>query len=288
MVISWTKQWTKRLAEEPKLCDQFLRGLRATFEQAKRNNPSASPEITQKIQGFFNDEQKTWEVFYEIERLLVEIYDGPTLDLEIGRRLVDTQRVLFANEFQYYNKELETIRQSNSEPLKRAFLSRLLSDLQWCYSVNNVKRIHGGVVRNLTALTFIISILPFFWIVNFLSPDNAYYYLYVAVAAGCWGASFSMLISLKERLKNSGLDDLRILRSLGFVLSRLVIGIGAALILYFFLGASILEGSIFPQLDSFNSDKDFALLVIWSFIAGFSEKFVPGLLTKTEQKVQSS
>jgi hypothetical protein len=78
---------------------------------------------------------------------------------------------------------------------------------------------------------------------------------------------------------------------------------GGALILFYFFVSGLIDGSLFPHVDKFAIDllvveppgvhmafatpsKDFALLTVWCFLAGFSELLVPGLLAKTESQLK--
>jgi hypothetical protein len=102
-----------------------------------------------------------------------------------------------------------------------------------------------------------------------------------------------MLGSLKSRLTASELDDLKLTRPWVMLLSRVLICTGAGCVLYFFLRSGLLGGSAFPQLTTLDTAgevprKDLALLIIWCFIAGFSEKLVPSLLEKTESRAGST
>src|SRR5262249_18259204 len=79
------------------------------------------------------------------------------------------------------------------------------------------------------------------------------------------------------------------------LVSRALIGAGAASILYFFILSGLLRGSalsnIFPNFTPGASTlplDQLALLVVWSFIAGFSERLGPGLLDRTESRVEST
>ncbi len=107
-----------------------------------------------------------------------------------------------------------------------------------------------------------------------------------ALMAGYMGACFSMLISLKGRIETITLKELENLHKLHFILTRIITGIGAALICYYFFRAQLLTGSLFPDFSEETeihlNSKTYFTLIIWCFIAGFSEKLVPSILSKTE------
>jgi hypothetical protein len=117
--------------------------------------------------------------------------------------------------------------------------------------------------------------------------------LYVAGIAGAWGASFSMLSGLKNRIEESEIYDLHTMRAATMVLARALVGAGAASVLYLFFFSGLLSGAAFPSFTEGDPcgalrcvrTKDIALLVVWCFIVGFSEKLIPGLLDKTGSKL---
>lgn len=117
--------------------------------------------------------------------------------------------------------------------------------------------------------------------------------LIIAMSAGLFGATFSMLIQIQQRTSVGTLDDVEIAASWHTLAVRCSFGIGAASILYFFFESGLLGGELWPNLEelAFTGDvvpnKNWSLLVIWSFIAGFSENFVPKMLMNTERRSET-
>jgi len=125
----------------------------------------------------------------------------------------------------------------------------------------------------------------------------------VAVVTGLLGATFFMLVQLQTRLSEGGLTDARDMWTFRMIFLRCIVGVGAASILYFFFKTGLLDGSLWPDLHAQGFQKlvsatadgeialpesnyvpngNFALLIVWSFIAGYSQTLVPNLLLNTE------
>jgi len=83
---------------------------------------------------------------------------------------------------------------------------------------------------------------------------------------------------------------------------RALYGAIGAVVLYFFLRSGIISGHIFPSFagsesgtaasnanfGELASNADFGKLLVWSFIAGFSERLIPDTLERTESQVDQS
>ena len=83
-----------------------------------------------------------------------------------------------------------------------------------------------------------------------------------------------------------------------FLILRLGFGSGAAVILYFAFQSGLMTGALFPNITQLGvvenkpvdgqqwaawvPNADLAGLMVWSFIAGFSENFVPNFLNKAD------
>ena len=119
------------------------------------------------------------------------------------------------------------------------------------------------------------------------------------MASGFFGATFSMLLQSRKRASEGSLEDLSAASSWTTLTVRASVGLGAAAILYFFFRSGLLEGSLWPDLsklefhpgelvrESLVPNRHWCLLIIWCFIAGFSETFVPNILTQTEAKSET-
>ena len=156
---------------------------------------------------------------------------------------------------------------------------------------------------------YFVSIALFLLVILILAANDAggivgamflmYPGLIVSMASGLFGATFSMLVNTTKRSAEGTLESLSAALSWHTLTVRGAVGVGAAAILYFFFSSGLLAGSLWPALTELRFEetqngkfwvpnKDWSLLIIWSFIAGFSESFVPNILKKTESKGASS
>jgi hypothetical protein len=286
-------------AQDTKLLEQFFVTLDATLKQLVRAGGDAAgkddtvAEITGLLAGV-----PSWRAAYHVEQLMVPLYAGASLEVELQRRMIEIRK-FDAEVAGAYDKLLA----GADEPARRACLGRLVNDLQWRYEQRNLKRYYTQSLTIKTSLIFVLAFVVFFLPKNVLDPEVVRHYarhmvIYMAISSGLIGASFSMLIGLRQRLDASSLDELRNTHRVPFLLSRAFIGAGAGLILYYVMESKLLEGKILPdiaQVVAFLQDVEpspagaanAALLVLWCFISGFSEHLVPNLLARAESQLDS-
>lgn len=289
--------------------------LTTYFQRIKVDQPD-NPLIGE-IQEQLTDLQKEggWDKVKSIELLLVPLLNTDDLDMELHYQLHNAQVFLPAYESGFFKEHSASLLQKpeaqqqlpDTDDIagrKRALLTRLIVSLQQFHEDRVLRSIFANKACFKIGLFFGIAIAfsVFLLAIGILHPEGIYQYcsrycpqfawvtsitaeiadptetqqtdkihLHFAIAAvmaGYMGACFNMLISLKGRIETITLKELENLHKLHFILTR----IGAALICYYFFRAQLLTGSLFPYFT----------LIIWCFIAGFSEKLVPSILSKTE------
>ncbi|MCP4253861.1 MAG: hypothetical protein GY775_10705 [Candidatus Scalindua sp.] len=285
--------------KETNLLDQFFVTLNVTYQQVQESNQNLNEHsgIRTKIEEMLQGE-KSWRNAYQIEQLMVPLFIDEGLDIELTRRILEGKK-LEQDVFKYY----ESSSQVETNRGKQALLGRLINDLQWFYEISRIKQTYIKRACLTVNCAFMASILLFF-LPDFFPVTDKYLdnigdqttgiYIYIAMNSGAMGATFSMLMGLNSRFEKSSLDGLRMLQRWNYVITRYVAGLGSGLVIYYFFKSGLLEGSLFPDfvtrtLESGVKVLDLeptgsALLIIWCFLSGFSEKLVPNILSKTEKK----
>jgi hypothetical protein len=300
--------WLRRLfaseEEIENLRDQFYVTLRAYLARVEAKSPAPSAALDTVRQLLGPGRPPRWSDCYEVEQLLVHLFDDAMLRTELEVRLLEAETNLRSNLYDYYRS---AARDPADVERRRTLLSRLVNDLQWRYTVQEGKRRFSKSLTTRTGIAFLIALAGFAWLAAFVYTTDAGFapgdlrLLCAAGVAGTLGATFSMLTGLQTRIEASAIYDLNMMRAITMLMARALVGAGAACVIYLFFSSGFLSGSAFPDLSGTNDLKDcglgkgaclksstVSLLVIWCFIAGFSEKLVPGLLAKAEGKADAS
>jgi hypothetical protein len=337
------------------LREQFYVTLRSYFARIQASGQPRSPEAFARVQALLDPKrpQQRWSDCYEVEQLMVHLFDDAMLQTELSVRLLEAQSNLRPQQADFYRTEAAKAesdrvagekspsdkaaadRAAGVPARERTLLARLVNDLQWRYTLNEAKRRFTKSLTSRTSYIFVITLAVFaalvlfkFWSLGDVGRGDPKL-LFVAMVVGAWGAGFSMLTGLKGRIEASELYDLNLMRAYMMLVSRALIGAGAASIFYFFLLSGLLSGKAFPELEAKKIEAqapasggavvvtgsplapgtpapaprgpdrpcsngqpcltftDISLLIVWCFIAGFSEKLVPGLLARTEARLDS-
>ncbi len=126
--------------------------------------------------------------------------------------------------------------------------------------------------------------------------------LFACLSAGLFGSYFSRLQYMQKNAASLSYDELVSTKDTMAILLRGAVGICGAALLYFFLHSGAITGSLVPDINNLSmelikqptyprlliANKDLALLVIWGFFAGFSERLIPSILASTEARLTNT
>jgi hypothetical protein len=284
--------------DQGQLLKLFITSLSTTYQQAltQRENTDEQREAQKEIETILKS-ISSWREAYRAEQLMIPLLPSTILQAVLSRQLLRAKR-LGEDVALYYSERNETTQEDDE---KRTLLRQLTQDLQGHDELLRIKQHYIHNSWEIVSCAFIISFILFFspsiispltnWLYNIGVGHGRALDIFTAISSGALGASFSMLIGLQSRLEGSPLYILEAMQKKNYVFFRVFTGMGAGLIFFYFMQSGLLEGSIFPEWYPINEattvlvhngSKDLALLIIWCFLSGFSEKLLPSMLSKTE------
>lgn len=164
------------------------------------------------------------------------------------------------------------------------------------------------ISKKLVSLTVgcLVVLVLIFYLANLGKAKQTYLVIYVFIAGLIGG-----FVSIQQRLPNIGLNELKELSNswLSILLIPINGGIFAIVLMLMFL-SGIIEGAMFPKynhppidrvdlknlVESFSNwlkltfpedGPAIAKLLFWSFVAGFSERFVPQIIRRTAENADN-
>lgn len=290
--------WHPSHRHQKDLLEQKYIDLKTTFERKKLSTKEEFADLLIQIEETLDDEH-CWDNANTVEQLLANLYSDTELDCEIELCLLEARVRLDHATNDFFVDQQKKV---NDRDGRLHLLSSLYKKLQISYDLEEQKKFLLSTMRFSTCMAFCLSIMMFFMLDNlrfikaFTTFDISHKLEFIisAIAAGWMGACFSMLMRLKGDIANQSISELAATNRIDNLISRSLIGMVSGLIIFFAFEATILQGALFPMLnftdegeymmikDGWTIGKGHALLVFWCFLAGFSEKLVPDLLSKAE------
>jgi hypothetical protein len=249
----------------------------------------------------------TWGDLFVLEKTMLAIQP----ELTVRRRawgMRDAYRELFGQkQYEVYMASKPPNENESGIDDVRADLDRLLDSLHWSYALTPIReRMRNGLIRFIGNCVFwsaIALLILAYWAAQY--DQTLVATLLILMLAGSLGGFMSLL----QRIQStpSGGDPLiSILEvqngAFSLYLAPVSGAIFAVLLYLIFLG-KLVSGVIFPEnLTHFHlwwgqvhlaavpppTPEDYAKLVVWSFIAGFAERFVPDTLDRLVNRARDA
>ncbi len=209
---------------------------------------------------------------------------------------------------------------AGGEGLLRSFLLDVMEEMHWTLQRKFYSR---PLQKNATyrivyfgLFAFVALLIPYVYVYFRIANGDTVSFeatswipLYTSLTAGLFGALFSRLLFLQKNWNDLTLGEIKDARDYSSVLLRGCVGMTGAVMISFFLQSGVLQGGLFPNFAEMGfkhlhyalpndtsaesipfrllyPNEALALLVVWSFLAGFSERLVPSLLQSTELKIE--
>jgi hypothetical protein len=238
-----------------------------------------------------------WDDMFQFELLLLKLMPEAKLRRKAWLLRKRWKNVVSPEASQLYDMSLKKDHHQDREDLL-ADLEVLLQDLFWHYQMSTAWERQSGKFANngwlflLIMLIVLTAVVPFLLskLVSKLSWPLDWSVILTASAvafSGALGGFLSMLRRLKkvsdEMHRSSQLIAIESSR-IAIILQAMLTGSAFALVLWLMFAGGFLAGNLFPKEVKGGAasllDPEMAKLLVWSFIAGFAERFVPDLLDK--------
>jgi hypothetical protein len=262
-------------------------------------------KIQKMIEKYESGSQPTPGELYLLEKYVIYKQPEPVVRARLTGLRASYREIVGANAYAQYLESGQASQSGSSLEAVRADAGRLLDTLHWAYAmVPECEQTRTNILKKLVMEMLVVgSIGVIFLLGAFYAGQTLAATIVLVMLMGALGG----FLSVQQRIARISTEQEPILtmfqlqKALFAVRLAPLTGALCALILFLIFQADLLTGGFFPTLKeiSFRLGKiqvpstefmdskiamQFAKLLVWCFIAGFAERFVPDTLNKLAAK----
>jgi hypothetical protein len=248
-------------------------------------------------------EEITWEEIYRFELAILKLEPLESLCRKAWILREEYQEIASEAEREHYRAssppEPDPTKVKESE--LRADLVKIQEELNWAYTVLWVQEeFRGKLTHRIVWMTFLVGAVFVALMEVGIAGGFASRLPLAAVAfTGMVGGFISTLrrIQTSKLDGNSDLNLIELERGQGSIYISPFLGAIFAMVLYVLFASGLIKGALFPDFPKTGGLYGFASplegveqakLLVWSFVAGFAEKFVPDRLDQLSQRAKEN
>jgi hypothetical protein len=258
----------------------------------------------------------TWSDIHMLERYLLSRETVETLRRRAWFLRLKYREVVGQRAYDAYLASQPPSDVDATEAALRADLERLLSALHRSYTLLPLReQMRTGVIRAIGKWLLIVLLISIPFVVFFATTGQTLIAMaFVVALAGAAGG----FMSLQQRIQHVPTDGdplisiFELQNGLASIYLAPISGAVFAVLLFFIFMAKLVEGALFPNIAEVGltlrpfwplwpdtvssyllatgqeSTQTYAKLLVWSFIAGFAERFVPDTITRLVERGNAS
>jgi hypothetical protein len=242
------------------------------------------PRIEDVIEKRKNRSEVTWGELYLLEKYVIYKQPEEVLRARLPGLRLNYRQIVGSGAYEQYLQSRQSASLDGSLAELRADAARLLDALHWAYAMAPEReQMRTSILRIIAkeVLFSVITALAIAFTLHYYFGQEQIVTVIIVLLMGALGGFFSV----QKRIEDIPTDQDPILTMFQLQNGRFSVrlapltGAICALILFLIFQAGLLTGAAFPDMAKIpGAASEYGKLLVWSFIAGFAERFVPDTL----------
>lgn len=250
------------------------------------------PRVQEIIDKHKNGDNVTWGELYLLEKYVIYRQPQEVLKARLPGLRLSYREIAGSGAYEQYLQSRQAAPLDGPIEELRADVGRLLDALHWAYAIAPEReQVRSNLLRTI-ATEMLVSVIAA-GAVGFAAYYSGHTQVATLVCVLLMGA-LGGFFSVQRRIENIPSDQDPILTMFQLQNGRFSVhlapltGAICALVLYLIFQAGLFKGAAFPDVGQLPAPEEYGKLLVWSFIAGFAERFIPDTLDNLMPKHEES